>query len=470
LERSPARLALLFGQARLGTPQLAELVREATTAPGWEGENFVRALLPHREQALEVLRRECGLLELGPQSHPKARLAILAFCLGDPTMAESMAKPLPDPAWRTSLVAQFGEFRALAAMPAEAIERSTDAALRSALCLGLGGMANPSPPDELRAGWAKRLEAWHADSPSAPLHSASGWALNQWGVFPKPQPTREGPPSERDWFVNATGLTFLRIPAGSTTFKDRDFFQQLAAAERQLRDAGDTSFTEAPDDDEFWMSDCEVPSTVFFEFYNDADVPAADRLTRSMLDPESPDNSPTPYPMRDITFADAALFCNWLSQREGRKPCYERTGRMLPKEAARTADLWRVVPNANGYRLPWASEWIRACRAGTVTEFGFGNHDQRLRDYGVFQDNSGGLLARVRSRRCNSWGLFDMHGNLFEWCNDRTDVDKFRYIVQGGCFTSTAGDCASQPFRKESTRRGAATRSPFLGMRLVIRP
>jgi formylglycine-generating enzyme required for sulfatase activity len=63
-----------------------------------------------------------------------------------------------------------------------------------------------------------------------------------------------------------------------------------------------------------------------------------------------------------------------------------------------------------------------------------------------------------------------MHGNLFEWCNDRTDVDKFRYIVQGGCFTSTAGDCASQPFRKESTRRGAATRSPFLGMRLVIRP
>lgn len=469
-EGSPARLALLFGQARFGRPQFAELIQESANAPGWEGANFVRALLPHREQALEALRREFGLIESASQSHPKARLAILAFCFGDSSLAESLAQLTPDPSWRTSLIAQFGEFQALAAMPAEVIERSRDAALRSAICLGIGAMANPSPPDELRTGWAKRIEAWHAASPSGLLHSASRWALSQWRVLPKSEPTRDGPTSERDWFVNSCGLTFLRIPAGSTTYKDREYFQTLAATAKQLRDINDPSFSEAPDDDEFWMSDSEVPSTAFYTFYKDPDVPAADRLTRSMLSLESPDNSPTPYPMREITFADAVLFCNWLSLREGRKPCYERTGRMLPQDGARAADLWRVVPQANGYRLPWASEWIRACRGGTLTEYAFGNHNQRLRDYGVFLDNSGGEVARVRSRRCNAWGLFDLHGNVFEWCNDRTDPDKFRYIVQGGCFSSAAGDCAAQPTRKESARRGAATRSPLVGMRLVIRP
>ncbi|MFM7071945.1 MAG: protein kinase domain-containing protein [Planctomycetota bacterium] len=470
-KRSAARLALLFGQAKFGTPPLRELIQEAMTAPGAEGVNFFRALQPHREQSLAILKQEASLLESATQSHPKARLAILAFCLGDVALAEQMGQLAPDPTWRTSLIAQFGEFNALSAARAEVVESSANAALRSAICLGIGGMTSPKPSDELRAEWLKRLETWHATSPSGLLHSASGWALGQWGSYPEPKPSNDGPQSERDWFVNTVGQTFVRIPAGLTTRKDADQMRELARVMEELRMADEPTATLTASDDEFWMSDSEVTSVNFFEFYSDTQVPSSDRLTRSMPDTETPPGATAPHPMANITFADAALFCNWLSQREGRMPCYERTGQMLKQDRdERISDLWRVRPKANGYRLPWAAEWIRACRAGTTTEFSFGNHDQRLKDYGVFLENSKGVVASVRSRRCNGWGLFDMHGNLFEWCNDRAEPNSHRYIVQGGCFTGRAGDCAVQPGRKESARRGALTRSPLLGMRLVVRP
>lgn len=470
-QRSAARLALLFGQAKFGTPPLRELILEALTAPGTEGGNFLRALQPHREQSLAILKQEASLLDSATQSHPKARLAILAFCLGDVALAEQLGQLAPDPTWRTSLIAQFGEFNALSAARAEVIESSANAALRSAICLGIGGMTNPKPSDELRAEWSKRLAAWHATSPSGLLHSASGWALGQWGSYPEPKPSNDGPQPERDWFVNAVGQTFVRIPAGSTTRKDEEQIRDLARVMEELRMADEPTATLAASDDEFWMSDSEVTSVNFFEFYSDTQVPSSDRLTRSMPDTETPLGATAPHPMANITFADAALFCNWLSLREGRMPCYERTGQMLKQDKGdRISDLWRVRPKANGYRLPWASEWIRACRAGTTTEYSFGNHDQRLKDYGIFLENSKGIAASVRSRRCNGWGLFDMHGNLFEWCNDRAELNSHRYIIQGGCFAGRAGDCSVQPSRKESARRGALTRSPQLGMRLVIRP
>ena len=70
----------------------------------------------------------CLLLYKAPLGETaKARLAILAFCLGDPKPAEQIAKLGPDPAPRTSLIAQFSEFNALTAVPARSIELSADA-------------------------------------------------------------------------------------------------------------------------------------------------------------------------------------------------------------------------------------------------------------------------------------------------------------------------------------------------------
>jgi formylglycine-generating enzyme required for sulfatase activity len=239
--------------------------------------------------------------------------------------------------------------------------------------------------------------------------------------------------------------TFVRIPAGTTTPKDVELLEELNDVMKQLRTSGDLSATVVPAEEQFWMSDSEVTAKAFYEFFTDPQVPESDRLTTGKLNDETLENATGPVPMDGITFADAVLFCNWLSLREGRMPCYSRTGKMI------------FNTGKNGDR-------------STVTQYAFGNHNDRLPDYGVFSGNSNGRPASIRSKRCNGWGLFDMHGNLMEWCNDRTERDKYRYIVQGGCFSSPSDDCGVLAIRKESPRRGATSRSALIGMRLVIRP
>jgi formylglycine-generating enzyme required for sulfatase activity len=105
------------------------------------------------------------------------------------------------------------------------------------------------------------------------------------------------------------------------------------------------------------------------------------------------------------------MYCNWLSQRDELTPCYERTGTKDEKEN----DEWRAVPGANGYRLPTDAEWGYACRAGTLTVFSFGNDELLLDRYGVVRTSG---MEIPGSKLPNGWGMFDAHGNAFEWCHD----------------------------------------------------
>ena len=111
------------------------------------------------------------------------------------------------------------------------------------------------------------------------------------------------------------------------------------------------------------------------------------------------------HPVVHISFFDAVEYCNWLSLREGLTPVYTISGNNI-----------RVNTNANGYRLPSSSEWEVACRAGTTTPFNTGtsinSNQANISSALLFKTTS------VRRYAPNQLGLYNMHGNVLEWCSD----------------------------------------------------
>jgi formylglycine-generating enzyme required for sulfatase activity len=110
-------------------------------------------------------------------------------------------------------------------------------------------------------------------------------------------------------------------------------------------------------------------------------------------------------PVEQVDWYHAALYCNIRSLKEGLKPCYD------PKTLA--CDF-----TANGYRLPTEAEWEYACRAGTQSRFSCGNDPAKLKSCAWFKANASQTPHPVGQKTPNPWGLFDMHGNVAEWCQD----------------------------------------------------
>ncbi|MBC7822042.1 MAG: SUMF1/EgtB/PvdO family nonheme iron enzyme, partial [Planctomycetaceae bacterium] len=114
----------------------------------------------------------------------------------------------------------------------------------------------------------------------------------------------------------------------------------------------------------------------------------------------------TSHPVEGVSWNDAAEFCAKLSQQEKLKPFYFRTGQT-------------VTPlDGTGYRLPSEAEWELACRAGTTTKYWIGDKDEELMRAGWFGANSGGRTHPVGELKGNPFGLYDIHGNVWEWVQD----------------------------------------------------
>jgi formylglycine-generating enzyme required for sulfatase activity len=112
------------------------------------------------------------------------------------------------------------------------------------------------------------------------------------------------------------------------------------------------------------------------------------------------------FPAVRVSWDDAMLFCQTLTDLE------RETGRLTATQS---------------YRLPTEAEWEYACRAGTTTAYSFGDDPSLLDEYGWYGENADGMLRAVAEKKPNPWGLFDMHGNVWEWCGDW-----YKAILAGG--------------------------------------
>jgi tetratricopeptide (TPR) repeat protein len=137
-------------------------------------------------------------------------------------------------------------------------------------------------------------------------------------------------------------------------------------------------------------------------------------------------------PVNGCRWEEASEFCRKLSA--------------LPEERAAN----------RRYRLPTEAEWEYACRAGTTTRFSFGDDEAELVDYAWCEANSAKQVHPVRQKKPNSWGLYDMHGNVWEWCSDwhadhpsRDETNPtgpatgYMRVFRGGCWIYGAGSCPS---------------------------
>jgi len=403
------RLHAAVALAAFGRSETDVVVGVAAAAPSDESDNVHAALAADAAGARRSLARHFAQIGAGPDAErERAGAALLALGLGEPGPAVEMTRLDAPPAGRAAFIEHVPDWLNWTEEQIDALAAAPQPTLRSALCAGLGRVDLGALPAD-RAGRLRNVvRALHREAPDAGTRSAARHTLQAWN---EPPPAPEGGPLSRrnsEWSENSLGMTMVRIPGG-----------QFRRAAPESKVVTPPAVAVAP----FLLCDREVSNAAFSRFRAEA---------RQLEDWRGdPQVGPGPeHPVNSVSWEDAVLFVNWLSRREGLPEYYEKRG-----------GTWSVPDrDGKGYRLPTEIEWEYACLCGSTGAYAFGDGVALLGRYAVF--GSEYQTAACGSRLPNGWGLFDMHGNLWEWCDDLlgpdgSGADELR-VIRGGAFDNPA--------------------------------
>lgn len=386
-------------------------------------------LVDRAEAAVAAIAVRMEALKAPRDLQQRARLALLALQLGESRWAEAMCRSgVADPIERVWWIREASTWGGFGSSSGE-LELTGSSDLNAALMLALRPAVGVRMTRDAEDRLLLRVQQLVRSADSCE-HAAAVrlLAVLSSSAGESPDSLAAVQDETADWRSVNDGLTLIRIPG----------------------DSGAASSVPSA----VWMSDHEVTQGLFQRFVDDPAWPA-DQKPEAWEGPDRDVGNGPDHPVQQVSRTDAVQFCNWLSRRCGLATCYER------QRGADGTEVWVLNGGVSGFRLPTESEWERACRWGTTTAFHCSDDESFLPDYARISSVS---TLPVGSLLPNAGGLYDMHGNVMEWCEPEGGERIDEYPVRGGAFLTGPADSESS----FSMRYPGTDRYDLAGFRVVL--
>jgi serine/threonine protein kinase/formylglycine-generating enzyme required for sulfatase activity len=400
----------------------------------------------------------------------QAQAAVALLQLGEANRVWPFLTHSSDPRLRTFLIHRFKELRTDPQLLLDRLNEERDVSRQRALVLSLGSYLPGHLKQEQRQKLLARLLQWYQDAPDPGLHGAVEWLVRGWEqgkeikeinlAWAKDTQWREQRlkdirrelakalgSAKPQWYVDGQGHTMVVLPARA------EFCMGSPGHEEGRFPAEPLHQVRIPR--AYAIATKEVTVGQFRDFQPDHGY-----LRQGNPDPEAP--------MIGVTWYEAAMYCRWLSEKEGvskDQMCYPPVKEML--EQIRNKKPIRLPADylsRTGYRLTTEAEWEYACRAKAQTARYYGDAEELLREYAWYERTTNHKgVRKVGLKKPNDFGLFDMYGNVLEWCQGTMSLyqwgqNQFRedteshflsgdqarfFSLRGGNFTHPARDLRS---------------------------
>jgi formylglycine-generating enzyme required for sulfatase activity len=364
--------------------------------------------LAHRELA-QRSKEKAADREKEVLAKRQANAALVLLRLGAPQQVWPLLHHSLDPTTRSFIIDRIAAYGVDPDVVWQRLTVESDTGTKAALILSLGQY----PQDDVFATKDLALRQSlivdiYRNDVDPGVHSAAAWLLRHWNAQDEMKQCDEklstgNRENGRRWYITHEGQT-MSVIGGPTEF----------------------AMGSPSSEHDHWIGEVQHRVTINRSFAISTTEITGEQMHRCnpqfpVVDSERPTKD---CPMNHVTWFYAAQYCRWLSERENipeSEMCYPPIEQITPRMTLPANYLER-----SGYRLPTEAEWEYACRSGSTTVRFFGTSLELLPKYAWYVKNSNEHLWPVGTLMPNDFGLFDVYGNILEWCQDAfvQDYDK----------------------------------------------